>query len=104
MRVLPFFVCLFTLTACTWVPLAPAGKAVRVAAAGPDPAGCEKRGEIAVSVKDKVAFYQRNQIKVRDELETFARNQASSLQADTIQPLSDPANGEQRFAAWRCER
>jgi hypothetical protein len=91
-----------TLSGCTWVQLAPSAKQVRVVAAGAAPAGCEKRGEVAVSVKDSVAFYERNQLRVRDELETLARNEAPGLQADTIQPLGDPADGEQRFSAYRC--
>lgn len=89
-----------SLSACTWVQLAPGAKQVRVVSAVP--AGCEKRGEVAVSVKDSVAFYERNQLRVRDELETLARNEAPGIQADTIQPLGDPADGEQRFAAYSC--
>jgi len=85
---------------CTWVHMAPGAQAVRVAE-GP-PAGCEKRGEVSVSVRDSVAVYQRNDLKVRDELETLARNEAPGLGADTVNPLGPPANGEQRFAAWRC--
>lgn len=92
------------LSACTWVHLAPNAKAVRVVAPGAAPAGCEKRGEVSVSVKDSVAFYERNELRVRDELETLARNEAPGLQADTLQALGDPANGEQRFAAYRCGR
>ena len=59
---------------------------------------------MSVSVKDSVAFYERNTLRVRDELETLARNEAPGLQADTLQPLGDPAHGEQRFAAFRCSR
>lgn len=92
------------LSACTWVHLAPSARNVRVVAAGAMPSGCEKRGEVSVSVKDSVAFYERNTLRVRDELETLARNEAPGLQADTLQPLGDPANGEQRFAAYRCGR
>ena len=89
-------------SACTWVHMAPGAAAVRVVT-GP-PAGCEKRGEVTVSVKDSVAFYERNQLRVREELETLARNEAPGLGADTIQALGEPADGEQRFAAWRCAR
>ena len=92
------------LSACTWVHLAPAAKNVRVIPGGATPAGCEKRGEVSVSVKDSVAFYERNTLRVRDELETLARNEAPGLQADTQQPLGDPVHGEQRFAAFRCSR
>lgn len=89
---------------CVWVKLAPGAKQVRVLAQGAAPAGCEQRGEIAVSVKDSIAFYERNDLRVRDELETLARNEAPGLQADTIQPLAPPLNGEQRFVAYRCGR
>lgn len=89
-------------TGCTWVHMAPGASAVRVIGAGGAPAGCERRGEIAVSVKDSIAFYERNDLRVREELETLARNEAPGLQADTIQPVAPPVAGEQRFAAYRC--
>lgn len=90
------------LSACTWVHMAPGASAVRVVTGAP--AGCEKRGEVEVSVKHSVAFIERNALKVRDELETLARNEAPGLQADTIHPLDEPRGGSQRFAAWRCAR
>lgn len=85
---------------CTFVHMAPGASAVRVVE-GP-PAGCERRGEVSVSVKDSIAFYERNHLRVREELETLARNEAPGLGADTVQPLGPPVEGEQRFAAWRC--
>ncbi|KIQ98028.1 hypothetical protein TI01_0379 [Lysobacter sp. A03] len=87
---------------CTWVKMAPGASAVSVIGAGGPPAGCTRQGEIAVSVKDSVAFYERNNLRVREELETLARNEAPGLQADTIQPMGPPAGGEQRFTAYRC--
>jgi hypothetical protein len=89
------------LSGCTWVHMAPGASAVRVASTAP--ANCEKRGEISVSVADKVALvYERNDLRVREELETLARNEAPGIGADTISPLGPPANGDQQFAAWRC--
>ena len=90
------------LSGCTWVHMAPGASAVKVVAGAPN--GCEKRGEVEVSVKHNVAFIERNPLKVRDELETLARNEAPGLQADTIHPLAEPSGGSQRFAAWRCGR
>lgn len=87
---------------CTWVQMAPGASSVRVIDGSGPPAGCEKRGEVEVTVKDSVAFYERNQLRVREELETLARNEAQGLQADTVQPMGEPLNGSQRFAAWRC--
>jgi len=89
---------------CTWVHMAPGASAVRVIPAGAAPSGCEMRGEVAVSVKGKIGFYERNPLRVREELETLARNEGPGLQADTVQPLGEPRDSEQRFAAYRCRR
>lgn len=90
------------LGACTWVKMEPGGTGVRVLGLDAPVDGCTRLGEIGVSVKDRVAFYQRNDLKVRDELETMARNEAIGLGADAIRPLEEPAAGEQRFMALRC--
>ncbi|MBP6626323.1 MAG: DUF4156 domain-containing protein [Arenimonas sp.] len=98
-------VCALVVTAlggCTWVKMAPGGSDVRVVSASQDITACEKRGEVSVSVKDSLGPYERNDLRVRDELETLARNEAPGLQADTIQPRGEPTDGEQRFAAFRC--
>ena len=89
---------------CTWVHMAPGASAVRVLGMGAAPAGCDKRGEVEVSVKDRLGFFERNDLRVREELETLARNEAPGLQADAVQPLGPPTDGTQRFAAWRCTR
>lgn len=103
MRILATALLLIPLvSACTWVKMAPGGAEVRVARAGQDMSVCEKRGEVSVSVKNRLGPYERNDIKVRDELETLARNEAPGLQADTVQPKGEPADGEQRFLAFRC--
>ena len=90
------------LSACTWVKMEPGATQVRVARLGDDLSSCTKRGEVGVSVRDRVGLYQRNDLKVRDELETMARNEAQSLEADTVQALNEPSAGEQRFAAYAC--
>ncbi len=99
-RAAAVFVLTLAGSACTWVHMAPGASRVRVVEQ--TPSGCEKRGEVEVSVKDSIAFYDRNQLKVRDELETLARNEAPGLGADTVQPAAPPVSGEQRFIAWRC--
>jgi len=88
------------LSACTWIHMTPAASAVKVLAAAP--VGCEKRGEVAVEVKHSIAFIERNALKVRDELEVLARNEAPEMGADAVHPLAAPDRGKQRFAAWRC--
>lgn len=93
-----------TVAACTWVPMQSGAAAVRVIPAGAAPAGCTKLGEIEVEVTDRVAFYERNPLRVREELETMARNEAVGLGADTVQPVAAPAEGRQRYTGWRCPR
>lgn len=90
------------LAACAWVKLTPAGEAVRVARADEDLAACTRRGEIGVSVKDQVGPIKRDHIKVIDELEMLARNEAVGLGANTIQPKAPPLDGDQRFLAYVC--
>jgi hypothetical protein len=95
-------VLLLSLSACTFVKMAPGAAQVQVVALGKDMTACEKAGEIEVSVKDRLGPYARDEMSVRDELETLARNEAPALQADVIQPKGEPADGEQRFVAYRC--
>jgi hypothetical protein len=93
---------LISLSACTFVQMAPGGAEVKVAAQGKNMSSCEKRGEVEVSVKDRLGPYQRDEMRVLDELETLARNEAPDLHADTVQPKAPPVDGEQRFFAYRC--
>jgi len=88
--------------ACTFVKMAPGADEVSVVALGRALPQCEMRGKIEVSVKDRLGPYERNDMRVRDELETLARNEAPSLAADTIQPEGQPFDGVQRFLAYRC--
>ena len=88
------------LSACTWVHMAPGASAVRVVSAAP--ANCQERGEVEVSVKERLGPYERNPLRVRDELETLARNEAPGLGGDTVQPLDGFEDGSQRYTVWRC--
>ena len=87
--------------ACTWVEPDAGGRAVRVAYGG-DLSACTRKGEVTVSVKADIAGIDRKAIKVQDELESLARNEAATLGADTVQALEEPHGGEQRFAAYSC--
>ena len=88
---------------CTWVALEDAGKRVRVVNTAQEIEGCESKGEITVSVRDKVAFVARDSAKVNDELEALARNQASEIGADTVRGVSELDHGSKRFDAFRCK-
>ena len=89
-------------TACTWVEPDAGGVEVEVARANQDLGGCVRRGEVTVSVKADIAGIDRSELKVRDELESLARNEAATLRATHVQALEAPRGGEQRFAAYDC--
>lgn len=89
--------------ACTWVKLEQPGAAVRVVAPSDTlSTSCTYKGEITTTVTNRVAGIERNSIKVADELETLARNEAAGLHANVIQAQTEPVAGEQRFVAYQC--
>ncbi|WP_266180273.1 DUF4156 domain-containing protein [Dyella humicola] len=90
------------LGACTWgITLDDAAKNVRTAWTG-DVSSCHDLGKVTVSVMDHVGPVNRNDIKVRDELEVMARNEAAKMHADTIKPLGDLTDGSQPWGAYQC--
>ena len=79
--------------------MAPGASAVKVAAAARRPAA-RSAARSTVSVADKVALlYERNDLRVREELETLARNEAPGIGADTVSPVGTA--GQRRPAVRR---
>lgn len=90
------------LGACTWgITLDDAAKNVRTVWSG-DVSSCRELGKVTVSVMNRVGPINRNDIKVRDELEVMARNEAAKMQADTVKPLAEPSEGSQPWGAYQC--
>ncbi len=102
MRVAFFAVVAIALSSCSWVRLNEGAGGVRVLDSGASVSGCQYKGEISTSVTNRLAGLERNSIKVADELETLARNEAAQLGANTLRPESEPVAGEQRFTAYVC--
>jgi hypothetical protein len=98
LMLVPFFL----LGACSWgIKLDDGAKNVRTAWSG-DVSACRDLGKVTVSVMDHVGPVDRNNITVRDELEVMARNEAAKMHADTIKPLSEPADGSQPWGIYQC--
>jgi len=92
----------FALSACTWgIKLDDAARNVRTAWNG-DVGSCHEQGKVTVSVMNRVGPVDRNDLKVRDELEVLARNEAAKMGADTIKPLGEPNEGSQDWGAYSC--
>lgn len=101
MRLMLIVAITLVFSACTWVEPDAKGKQIQVAY-GKNLGACTLKGKVTVSVRSKVGFYERNDLKVRDELESLARNEAADLGADTVQALAEPIEGEQQFGAYDC--
>jgi hypothetical protein len=93
---------LLATSACTWVKLEKNGAIVRVAGAQETLAGCTFKGDITTTVSNRIVGVERNSIKVADELETLARNEAAALGANVIKPKGPAVAGEQSFTAHLC--
>ena len=87
---------------CTWVAPDEGGVAVRVAYSNDEIAPCARLGEITVSVKASVGFVDRSETKVRDELESLARNEGATMGATHVYAIAEPIDGSQRYEAFDC--
>ncbi|MCW9014229.1 MAG: DUF4156 domain-containing protein [Gammaproteobacteria bacterium] len=90
-----------TLTSCTWVEPTPESKKVRLLSMD-EVKSCKKIGQTIVSLKDKIAGFNRNQEKVQKELEILAQNAAVNLNGDTVVKASEVKDGKQTFQVYRC--
>lgn len=88
------------LSGCTLAPLDTAANGVRVVSAVP--AGCIEKSEVEVSVTGNVGPIDRNALRVKDELETLARNEAAKQGGNAVRAVTSPEMGEQRFKVYRC--
>ncbi|HEX7340966.1 MAG TPA: DUF4156 domain-containing protein [Rhodanobacteraceae bacterium] len=92
-----------TLAGCSWgIKLTDAGHQISTDWTG-NMSDCRQLGKVTVSVEDHLGPINRNPIKVRDELEVMARNQAATMQgANTVHPLAEPAGGSQVWGVYQC--
>ena len=89
------------ISACTWVELSDDGKKVRIVSMD-DVTTCKKLGKVIVSLKHQIAGFDRNEDKVKRELENLARNTAIDMKGDSIVAVSKIKNGKQTFAVYEC--
>ena len=96
------FTILVSALGCNWVPLTSEGEHVRVlqARAVTD---CQSVGKVTSKTSDRVIIFARSDRKVREELESLARNEAVGLNGNAIVPIGTEINGRQSFEVYRCE-
>lgn len=99
---IPTVLVLAALAGCTSnIRLGLAGRAVRAAYID-NVSHCKQLGTVTVSVTSQIGPFTRNNLVVRDELEVLARNAGADLGADTVKPLGQPLDGQQKWGAYRC--
>jgi hypothetical protein len=64
---------------------------------------CERKGKVTVSLKSRVASFERKPTKVANELATLARNEGAALGGDTVVAESIVTEGRQVFGVYRCD-
>jgi len=101
MRTITFIIITIIVSGCTWVKISPSGEKVRVLELS-EVSTCQKKGESTVSLMAKIAGIDRNQAKVKKELQTLARNTAADMNGDTIVATSEIVDGKQTYAVYQC--
>lgn len=92
------------ISACaTFVKPEAQATSVRVATAA-GVKGCAKIGRTTVTVPYKLGFIHRSASSVADDLRTLGRNSAVDMKGDTIVATSQPDDGNQAFAVYRCRQ
>lgn len=86
---------------CTWVDTTPEGNRVRVVP-GDRVTDCRHLGELSVYTKAEIAGVERNAGKISEELETLARNEAATMDGDTIVAATKISNGRRTYQVYRC--
>ena len=87
---------------CTWVPLTEEGRNVRILQASAA-ADCQKISTVSSKTADRVVIFARSDRKVREELESLARNEAADGGGNAIVPIGAMVNGRQSFDVYRCQ-
>ena len=85
---------------CTWVPLTDGGGSVRIVEASAA-ADCRKISTVNSKTTERVVL-ARSDRKIREELESLARNEAAVMGGNAIVPIGAVEAGRQSFEIYRC--
>jgi len=93
-------ICL-SVCSCTWVRLTKDGEAVAVKSQD-EVADCKRVAKTRASLRSKVMGINRDDDKVKLELETLARNAAVEYDGNVVVPITEIEDGVQSFAVYKC--
>lgn len=91
------------LAGCTWVTQTPEAMNADIQVLDKAAAArCQQLGANEITVNDKLGTLQRMPEDVEHDLRTMAINQAATVGADAVAPLTDLKGGTQTWALLRC--
>jgi len=94
--------CILTINACTWVRLTKEGESVVVKTES-EVTDCKRGAKTSATLRSKVMGIERNEEKVKEELETLGRNAAVEYGGNVIVPITEIKDGSQSFAVYQCQ-
>jgi len=100
-KILVTNIMLFSLSACTWVELAPEAEKV-VVLSQTEVTKCKELGNTTASVKYEVGGFNRDMKTITNELQTLARNSAVELKGDAIVAVGEVVKGAQKYKIYQC--
>jgi len=68
------------------------------------PKGCISRGTVDVSVLSEIAYVERSEENIHNDLVQLAKNSAVSVRANTIIKSKSSKPGEATFSMFKCNR
>lgn len=92
------------LAGCTWVTPSPEAMNADIQVLDKASAArCQQLGANEITVNDKLGTLNRMPEDVEHDLRTMAVNQAATVGADAVAPLTDLKGGTQTWALLRCK-
>ncbi len=88
-------------SACSFVSLNPGAENIAVSADGNSLSKCKFLGNTDVSLWSKADTFQ-SQGTVDEQLNILARNQAATMNGNTVIAKSDINNGQRTYAVYNC--
>jgi len=102
LRIFVILMCVVIINSCTWVRLTKEGELVEVKTES-EVTECKRVAKTSATLRSKVLGINRDEAKVKEELETLGRNAAVEYGGNVIVPLTEIKDGSQSFSVYQCQ-
>jgi hypothetical protein len=89
------------LAACSFVSLTPQAENVTVSPKASTLSSCKFLGNTNVSIWSKADTFQ-SQKSAESQLDILARNQAATMNGNTVAPTTEINNGQREYGVYNC--